>query len=279
MTALATTHLSLPSIPQSDETVITMWLHGSCANTRRAYQSDVDRLLAFTGAPLRATTLLQLQRFSDSLTNSVATKRRTLCAIKSLLAFAFELGYVAFDVGRALKVSNKKIGVKPQRILTEAQVQAILAHASERNLLILKILYVTGVRREELAQLRWRDCIVNGDGGYLYVVGKGGRDREIGIVDESIWRELNALRGPGDEKVFGVSASAIFRIVKAAATAAGIPQASPHFMRHAFATHAIANGCPLGQLKDEMGHSSISVTSQYLHALPNASVGHYLKIG
>lgn len=278
MTALSTTHLLLPSIPQNDETVIAMWLHGSCANTRRAYQADADRLLAFTGAPIRATTLQHLQRFSDSLTNSAASKRRTLCAIKSLLAFAFELGYVQFDVGRALKVSNKKIGVRPQRILTEAQVQAILARATDRNLLILKLLYVTGVRREELASLRWGDCTPRGEAGQITVTGKGDKTRSV-LLTESVWRELNARRGQDDQSVFGITASAIFRVFKAAALAAGIPQASPHFFRHAAATHAIANGAPLSQVKDDLGHSSISVTSQYLHALPNASVGHYLKIG
>ena len=71
----------------------------------------------------------------------------------------------------------------------------------------------------------------------------------------------------------------VFRIVQAAARRAGIEgRVSPHWMRHAHATHALENGAPITLVKETLGHKSIETTAKYTHVRPNASSGQYLKV-
>ena len=95
---------ALIQINEHDQEVISMWLHGRSEHTQHAYNQDVHKLLSFTDKTLQDTTLQDLQRFSDSLDDlSDATRSQSLNAVKSLLSFAHELGYVQFNVGAALK--------------------------------------------------------------------------------------------------------------------------------------------------------------------------------
>src|SRR5690242_17245341 len=89
----------------SDEQLVTLWLHGRSVHTQRAYRADLERLHAGAGKSLRQLTLADLQQFADSLgTMAPASQYRTLSAIKSLIAFGHRLGYLPFDVGRALRL-------------------------------------------------------------------------------------------------------------------------------------------------------------------------------
>ena len=112
---------ALIQINEQDMRVIEMWLHGRSEHTQRAYNQDVHKLLSFIGKTLQDTTLQDLQRFSDSLQYlSDATRSRTLNAVKSLLSYAHELGYVPFNVGAALKPPKVRTQLA-QRILSEEQ--------------------------------------------------------------------------------------------------------------------------------------------------------------
>jgi integrase/recombinase XerD len=59
---------------------------------------------------------------------------------------------------------------------------------------------------------------------------------------------------------------------------AGSPayRVSPHWLRHAHATHALAAGAPLNLVKDTLGHSSIAITDMYLHVAPEHSSAQYI---
>src|SRR5690606_39902155 len=86
----------------TDDQVIRMWLHGKSANSIEAYTPDIGRFLAFAGRSLRDLRLEDLQSYSDTLSDlKPSTKSRKLAAVKSLLTFAHEIGYVPFNVGRA----------------------------------------------------------------------------------------------------------------------------------------------------------------------------------
>jgi integrase/recombinase XerD len=74
--------------------------------------------------------------------------------------------------------------------------------------------------------------------------------------------------------------SMIHRIVRAAADRAGVApgKVSPHWMRHAHATHSLENGAPITLVQGTLGHKDIKTTSRYTHVRPNASSGQYLKV-
>ncbi len=73
--------------------------------------------------------------------------------------------------------------------------------------------------------------------------------------------------------------SAAWRIVRKAAARAEVDgNVSPHWLRHAHASHALERGAPVALLRDTLGHASVSTTNGYLHARPNDSSARYLAV-
>jgi site-specific recombinase XerD len=286
-------NISIPvvvSTPEAspDGRLIEIWLHGRSPHTQRAYAADVARLLSRTGKPLAALTLADLQSFADSLAGlSPASRYRALSAVKSLLAFAHRTGYLPFDVGGALRLPIIR-GRLAERILPEAGVHRMLSlEPNERNRAILTLLYASGVRVSELCGLRWRDVQASGDSAQITVFGKGGKTRAIRLP-ASVWKLLADLRaGAGDgapvfrsrKKGGALMPVAVLRVVRRAARRAGIDApVSPHWLRHAHASHALDRGAPIHLVQATLGHASITTTGRYLHARPADSSSRFLGL-
>ena len=172
-----------------------------------------------------------------------------------------------------------------EKILEEQSVTLLIeAASSARNRVILRLLYIAGLRVSELCALKWRDLRPNGDSGQMTTFGKGGKTRTI-LLTPSLWEELCQLRGSAfaDEPVFvskkggHLCRTQIFYIVKAASASAGIDEkTSPHWLRHSHASHSLDRGAPIHLVQRTLGHSSIAITERYLHARPTDSSGLYL---
>src|SRR4051812_45325668 len=147
-----------PQQASSDEHLIELWLHGRSSHTQRAYRADVARFRAGAGKALARLTLADLQEFANTLTDlSAASRYRCLSSIKSLLAFGHRIGYLPFDVGRVLRLPSVRSSLA-ERILPEADLHRMLSlEPDERNRVLLLLLYASGVRRGEVAGLRWQD--------------------------------------------------------------------------------------------------------------------------
>ena len=135
--------------------------------------------------------------------------------------------------------------------------------------------------------MTWQGMQVRDDGGQVTVFGKGGKTRHV-LLSTATWAELVKLRNGGDQDapVFPsrrggghLDPSAAWRIVRKAAPRAGIEgNVSPHWLRHAHASHALERGAPVALVRDTLGHSSVSTTNGYLHARPNDSSARYLAV-
>jgi len=282
--------LAMPTQAETDSQVVALWLNSHTSpHTRRAYAADVNRLMhANDHKVLASITLADLQRFASSLTSlSRSTQRRVLNAIKSLLSFAQRMGYIAFNVGAALRVPAAKDGLA-ERILSESDVFAMLAHTTGRDAVLIRLLYASAARVSELCALQWRDVAPNGDSGQLTLFGKGGKTRRV-LLSRATWQALQSIR-PVDadpaSPVFAsqkggghLDASQVHRIVRAAARRAGVKgNVSPHWLRHSHASHALDRGANVGLVRDTLGHSSLAVTSMYTHAKPTDSSALHLAI-
>ena len=290
-TALATTAHSAPGhqLPRqagTDEQMIALWLHGKAESTQRAYRHDVQALLESTGKSLEQTTLGDLQRFEQSISNlSPSSRARALASIKSLLSFSQRVGYLAFNVGAAMGLPKLKDNLA-ERILDERQVVKLLAlEPKPRNQSILEILYYSGARISELCDLRWKDVVPRDHGGQVTLFGKGGKTRVV-LLPDNVFSRLTALRrdSTGEAPVFvsrlgkPISKEQVHQIVRAAAQRAGIEaKVSAHWLRHAHASHALDNGAPVHLVQATLGHSSLTTTSRYTHARPNDSSALYLR--
>ena len=103
-----------------------------------------------------------------------------------------------------------------------------------------------------------------------------------------VWSALQALRGDAapETPVFrsrkggALDPSAVHRVVKAACARAALPEgASPHWLRHSFASHALDRGASLSLVQQGLGHASVATTSKYLRARPSDGAGRFLDLG
>jgi site-specific recombinase XerD len=275
----------------ADDHLLGIWLHGRSPHTARAYRADIVRFQLRVPKPFSQVTLADLQGFADTLDElAPATRYRTLSAVKSLLAFGHRLGYLMFDPGRALRLPAVRNRLA-ERILAEADVHRILSlERSGRNRALLALLYASGVRVSELCGLCWRDLQTVGDAGQITVFGKGGVTRAVRLP-VPVWKLVADLRladGTGNDPVFRsrkakdggrLRPGAVLRIVRQAAARAGIELAvSPHWFRHAHASHALDHGAPIHLVQATLGHASITTTGRYLHARPQDSSSRFLPL-
>jgi len=287
MTAKLTDNRTVDVTPHlAHERLLQMWLDGHSPHTIDSYRRHARRFLEFINKPLHLVTLADLQlwraNFKDLAPSSLGT---AMAAIKSLLSFAHQIGVLQENVGTALK-SPKVKDTLNERILNELEVMTMIAlETDERDRVILRLLYAGGLRVSELCAIKWRDLKPRNQSGQVTVFGKGGKTRTV-LLPESVWQELSQMRGESksQDPVFPsrqggghLDRTQVYRIVKAAAKRAGIEgNVSPHWLRHAHASHSLDRGAPLHLVQATLGHSSVATTERYLHARPNDSSAMYL---
>jgi integrase/recombinase XerD len=276
--------------PDSDETIIRLFLHGRCDNTRSAYERDIAQFRKSVSKPLRSLSLGDLQGYADTLEASAlsaSSRHRKLTAVRSLLRFAHAVGYTSFDVGRPLRLPKFQDRLS-ERILSESDVQRMIGLEEHlRNRSILIALYGLGCRVTELCRLSVRDCHGRDDGtGNITLYGKGSKTNVV-FAPAPIWSIIEPLIvGRGQEDAVFRSRhgkrlrrETVTRIVAAAAKRARIEKAvSAHWMRHAHASHAIDRGSPISLVTAQLSHSSCAVTSRYVHARVGDSSSRYLPL-
>ena len=124
-----------------------------------------------------------------------------------------------------------------------------------------------------------------GEAGQISIWAKGSKERAIRLPGK-VWEELLARRaeaGP-DEPVFvsrtqgkALTPHGIWRVVGEAARRVGL-RASPHWLRHAHASHALDRSAPLHLVQATLGHATIATTGRYLHARPQDSSSRFLPL-
>lgn len=272
----------------NDRQVLSMWLHGRPDTTQRAYAYEIKGLLAAIGKPLGHITLGDLQGYFSLLEElAPASRARAVNAAKSLFSFALRIGYLGFNPCAALHSPRVK-NTLAERILPEAQVHQMIAlEPNQRNRILLRILYTAGGRVSEVCGLKWRDVQEREGSGQVTIFGKGGKTRVV-LLSADTWTVLISLKDEAglDDPVFPsrkgkghLHPAQVYRIVRAAAKRAGIEvPVSPHWLRHAHASHALDRGAPIHLVQTTLGHASVATTGKYLHARPEDSSAKYLGV-
>jgi len=265
--------------------LVEMWLFGRSPRTIDVYRRYTHRFLSYVNKPLHLVTLADMQGWQKTLEGMAPNSQRiAIAAVKSFLKFAQNTGVLEVNLGVLMRAPKGKDALT-ERILTEQEVAALIACETDlRNLLILRLLYIAGLRVSELCTLKWSDTVPRGETGQITVFGKGEKTRTI-LLPATLWKQLQQLRGDVsiNDPVFRskngrpLDRIRVFRIVKAAASRAGIQgNVSPHWLRHAHASHSLDRGSPLHLTQRTLGHSRIGTTERYLHVRPNDSSAMYL---
>jgi integrase/recombinase XerC len=265
------------------------------ARTTEAYARDARQFLAFLeqrfGAPpctgdfidcapgdLRA--FLAMRRAKGVEGRSL---QRALSALKSLARhIARETGQTAAALGA---IRAPKAGRRLPRPLSPADARAMTTtrlregEAREpwilaRDAAVLALCYGAGLRISEALSIRRADAPV-GETDAVTIVGKGGKSRSAPIippvrtaVEDYLSLCPYALKSAGPMFVGAKGGSLSPRIVQLAMArmrgALGLPDdATPHALRHSFATHLLARGGDLRTIQDLLGHASLSTTQVY----------------
>ncbi|TXN07941.1 tyrosine-type recombinase/integrase [Methylobacterium sp. WL103] len=276
-----------PAQADDDVQMVRLWIARSASrHTRRNYEREAFRFLAWVGRPLAMIRIADLQGYLASRTGSSATVALTASALKSLLTFAQEVGYLRFNIGAAVKVPPIK-NTLAERIMSEADALLLIRQEPVmRNRVLLTVLYGGGLRISEVCGLRWRDLVARDQAGQATVFGKGGKTRVV-LLSGATWKELTKLRAESelDAPVFrskkggSLDPSSVHRVVKAAAARAGLStEVSAHWLRHAHASHSLDRGAPIHLVQATLGHASVATTGRYLHARPSESSARFLGV-
>ena len=261
---------------------------GRSANTVRAYRSDLTGLLAGLSAPA-GLDLARLRGWladAHSTGAARATLSRRAAAARAFTRWAHHAGLLPTDPGARL-VAPRGRRTLPT-VLDREQADAVLDAATAdaagddpvllRDLLVVEMLYATGVRVAELCGLDLRD--VDEERRALRVLGKGDRERTVvfGVPAARAlrrWVESGrpALVRPASPPALllgerggrldpRVARTVVHRVV---AAVPHVPDVGPHGLRHAAATHMLDGGADLRYVQELLGHAKLSTTQLYTH--------------
>jgi integrase/recombinase XerD len=279
--------LEMPVQATTDDQIIDMWLFGKSKSTQEAYSKDIFDFFGMVRKELKEIVLMDLQHYSvylEQIGLSTRSQQRKLACIKSLLSFSTRLGYLRFDIGKVLKLPKSKDDLA-NRILDESNIiKIIYTETNLRNHLFLKTSYLLGARVSEIVNLTWDDLNLNGDNVVVTLFGKGSKTRNV-LISNELYLELQQIKQDKSKYVFTsrkggcLTREQAFRIVQKSALKAGIDKnISPHWFRHAHASHALAKGAPMPLIQRDLGHSSLAVTGRYMHAKPTDGSGLWLRV-
>jgi site-specific recombinase XerD len=261
--------------------------------TRRAYRLDVEgfaRWAAEQGLAPDQLAPRAVRRYVADLSRSGAapsTSARKLAALRALFASQREHGRIAQNP--ADLVSTPRRGSRLPRVLSAREASGLLdaipasGPLEIRDRAMFEVAYSSGLRAEELVSLSLED--VQHDAEELRVEGKGRKTRVVPVgepamaaVHDYLERARPELAKAGREVAGGAGARALFlsrtgrplgtgdvrRRLRTWTARTGIgPGASPHSLRHSFATHLLDGGADLRSIQEMLGHASVSSTQIY----------------
>lgn len=283
------------------ESLLQRWLsalsarRGVALNTVTAYRHDVARYLGFLTAHRgEAVTLDRLGAVdqADLRAFMAAERARGLSARALARALSAVRGFhrwlaEAEDVesAPALAVRNPRLKPRLPRPVSVPDARDLIATVAgdarapwigARDAAVLTLLWGCGLRIGEALALRWGDAPLP---GALRVVGKGGRERVVPVLPAAraaveAYRALLPHPATPDSPLFravrggALSARPVQKAMETARMALGLPAtATPHALRHAFATHLLQGGADLRSIQTLLGHADVSSTEIYTHVL------------
>ena len=265
----------------SDQHLIELWLSGRSEHTQRYYRRTAEEFLVFVGKPLQEVMVADAVRWVERLSGKPGTVACYMAASKSLFSYAHKTGYTVFNVGLPLRCPRVPDKLH-ERIVDEDAVQDMVqAATNKRDHAMVRFLYASGARNSELCGLRWIDL----KGCRATLHGKGGKTRTVllpkPVADEILG--LRPIKAQDHDPIFWTRRGnpmnpAALRFIVAQVAEEAVQEMSPHWFRHAHASHALDRGAPIHLVKEGLGHANVATTSRYLHARPNEGASQFLNV-
>ncbi|MBN9346562.1 MAG: tyrosine recombinase XerC [Devosia sp.] len=258
--------------------------------TTEAYQRDLGQFINFlgphAGGPVTTATLRDMR--GADVRAFMASRRedgieprslaRTLSAIKSFFRFLEREGVLSTEALNIVRTPKAKKSLP--KALTVLEAKATIATTDEledrpwvaaRDMAVLSLCYGAGLRISEALALSRADL----DGPALRVTGKGGKTRLVPLID-SVRASIDTYQGlcpfpltPSQPLFRGVKGGVLsprliqLRMAQLRGAVGLPPSATPHALRHSFATHLLGRGGDLRAIQELLGHASLSTTQIY----------------
>lgn len=263
---------------------------GYSAYTLRSYGDDVRQFMLFCGldpevVDYSSITHRHIRAWVSHLISQGVTPRsanRKLSSLRSFFKFLIREGKV--KTNPLSKVVSPKVSKRLPEFVPESDMQKFepevlfdSSYEGQRNLLMISLFYMTGIRLSELVGLK-ADSISSASDS-VRVIGKGGKERLIPIHPDlkPIIKKYNEVRKNVDVnnsqsyfltiKGEPVYPKLVYRVVTHyLSMITPLQKRSPHVLRHTFATHLLNQGADLNAIKELLGHANLSATQVYTHS-------------
>lgn len=228
-----------------------------------------------------------------------AAARQAMTVLYGMLEHLCAVGFLAANPVRAARRRAPAPAVTVERYLERDALDSLLTHVRSmaaatqleqaqqaRALFVIRVLYLTGLRRAELVALDWADIQHRRGQWWCRVAGKGDKISNVPLNGSAV-AALNDYRAvvrmlplqPGQDDtgpvlrdvhgVRGVTVKALHQLLTAVTRSCPDPRVqrvTAHWLRHSAASHMLDAGVPLATVRDNLRHASISTTSRYVHA-------------
>jgi integrase/recombinase XerC len=265
----------------------------AAANTVEAYTHATAGFLGFLtrhlgGEPdlaaLAGLRAADIRAWLAALSNDglvAASRAQHLSAVRGF--FRYLNRRLGVDITAVRLVATARARPALPRALTIDQARDVTEHVDEvsenpaqqaRDIAFFSLLYGSGLRIAEALGLDVRDATAMRTSLTLTVTGKGSKTRIVPVlpaVREAIdaWMTLHPNRQPDSPLFLGARGKRLDpavaqKVLRTYRRLAGLPEhATPHALRHSFATHLLASGSDLRSIQDLLGHASLSTTQRY----------------
>lgn len=262
---------------------------GLSKNTLSAYKADLAKYREFLEQnELSEITVSKMQLgefllWLNAQNLKAASSARILAAVRGYQKYLLLENLRTDDPSQQVK--SPKLPKRLPKALTQAQVLNLLAASGPepddevadvlrlRNRAILELMYSSGARVSEVAQLDLDEMV---QGGWVRIRGKGSKERLVPVgsfaqraIDAYLVRSRPLLAakagGPAlflNQRGSRLSRQSIWEIIQSAGEACGL-SVSPHSLRHSFATHLIEGGADVRVVQELLGHASVATTQIY----------------
>lgn len=259
-------------------------------NTVIAYKKDLEQFFEFLKEknvhfdPIDSVSPSQIRQWLAGLmkVHSAKTANRKISSLKAFFKYLLKTGKL--DTTPMATIHSPKIPKRLPVFVEEKNTQTLFNHVAfeegwkgDTDRLILELLYATGMRLNELVNLKEAQVDISQQS--LKVVGKGNKERVIPVSKklttdiEVYMKRKREVHQSFDEVFLLVGAKGkklypkyIYQTVKKnLALVTTLKKKSPHVMRHTFATHLVNHGADLNAIKELLGHSSLAATQVYTH--------------
>ena len=257
---------------------------GLSANTLQSYARDIAKLQSWavnTDKRVEALKRKDLRDWIASMSRAglaPSSISRSVSAARSFFRFLMLDGHIKRHPAEDIHTPQRQSRL-PQ-FLSEDEMERLL-HAPDikteigiRDRALLELMYAAGLRVSEACGLRASDVDI--EAALVTCHGKGNKERRIPIGKSAIhWlqRHLSVRKQFGNEgktELFlhrgkRMTRQTAWAVIKKYAAVAGVPDISPHTLRHSFGTHLMQHGADSRSVQALLGHSDISTTEIYTH--------------